>query len=101
MSDPAPATGWHFFPPITSSWGDCSQPTRNPAATQVSAYKWLILTQDSIQGSSPVLSDLRKSMNQQEINKAEQEVDKWGDGIGKKMIDKARRGRRPPSGGAH
>lgn len=43
----------------------------------VSAYKWLMLAGNSIKESSPILSDLRKSMNQQEINEAEREVDNW------------------------
>lgn len=46
-------------------------------ADQVSAYKWLMLAGDSIQESSPVLSDLRKSMSKEEINLAEQQVDAW------------------------
>ncbi len=44
---------------------------------RVSAYKWLMLAQNSIRESSPALSDLRKSMNQDEINEAEREVDSW------------------------
>lgn len=44
---------------------------------RVSAYKWLMLAQDSIKESSAVLSDLRKSMNEQEITEAEREVDTW------------------------
>jgi uncharacterized protein len=44
---------------------------------QVSAYKWLMLAQDSIKDSLPVLSDLRKSMSQEEISEAEREVDQW------------------------
>ncbi len=44
---------------------------------QVSAYKWLMLAEGSIRESSPVLSDLRKSMNPEEINEAEREVDNW------------------------
>ncbi len=44
---------------------------------QVSAYKWLMLAENSIKESSAILSDLRKSMNQEEINQAEREVDNW------------------------
>ena len=44
---------------------------------RVSAYKWLMLAQDSIKESFAPLSDLRKSMNTQEINEAEREVDTW------------------------
>jgi hypothetical protein len=46
-------------------------------ADQVSACKWLMLAQNSIKESSPILSDLRKSMSQEEINQAEREVDNW------------------------
>ncbi len=44
---------------------------------QVSAYKWLMLAADSVKESSPLLSDLRKSMSQEEINEAERQVDAW------------------------
>jgi len=44
---------------------------------QVSAYKWLMLAQNAIKESSPILSRLRKSMSQHEINEAEREVDNW------------------------
>jgi uncharacterized protein len=44
---------------------------------QISAYKWLMLAQASIKESSSLLSDLRKSMNQEEIHEAEREVDVW------------------------
>ena len=44
---------------------------------RVSAYKWLMLAQDSIKESFAALSDLRKSMNEQEITEAEREVDTW------------------------
>ena len=46
-------------------------------ADQVSAYKWLMLAGNSIKESSPILSDLRKSMSHEEINQAEREVDNW------------------------
>jgi TPR repeat protein len=44
---------------------------------KVSAYRWLTLAQDSIKESSAALSDLRKSMNEQEIAEADREVDAW------------------------
>jgi TPR repeat protein len=44
---------------------------------RVSACKWLMLAQSSIKESAPVLSDLRKSMTQQEIAEAEHKVDAW------------------------
>jgi TPR repeat protein len=46
-------------------------------SNRVSAYKWLMLAQDSIKESSAALNDLRKSMNAQEIAEAEREVDTW------------------------
>jgi TPR repeat protein len=44
---------------------------------RIAAYKWLMLAQGSIKESSPALSDLRKSMNEQETSEAEREVDNW------------------------
>jgi len=44
---------------------------------QVSAYKWLMLAENTVLESSPALTDLRKSMNPQEIVEAEREVDNW------------------------
>ena len=44
---------------------------------QVSAFKWLTLAGNSIKESSPILTDLRKSMSQPEIAEAEREVDNW------------------------
>ena len=46
-------------------------------SNRVSAYKWLMLAQDAIKENVPALSDLRKSMSQQEIVEAEREVDLW------------------------
>jgi TPR repeat protein len=46
-------------------------------SSRVAAYKWLMLAQGSIKESSAALSDLRKSMNEQEIGEAEREVDDW------------------------
>jgi TPR repeat protein len=50
---------------------------RESRSNRVSAYKWLMLAQDSIKESAVALSDLRKSMNEQEIAEAEREVDAW------------------------
>jgi len=47
---------------------------------RVSAYKWLLLAQSSIKESSTVLGELRKSMSEQEVAKAEHVVDNWQDG---------------------
>lgn len=44
---------------------------------RVAAYKWLMLSQDSIKESTSALSELRKSMGAQEIAQAEREVDNW------------------------
>jgi hypothetical protein len=44
---------------------------------QISAYKWLMLAENSIPESSPILSNLRKSMTKEDINQAEREVDDW------------------------
>ncbi len=44
---------------------------------RVKAYQWLMLAQDSIKESSAALSDLRKSMTEQEITEAERGVDAW------------------------
>jgi uncharacterized protein len=43
----------------------------------VSAYKWLLLAQDSVHDSAAVLGDLRKSMAPAEIANAEHQVDVW------------------------
>ncbi|MGA9527640.1 MAG: AMIN domain-containing protein [Terriglobales bacterium] len=51
---------------------------RNGSSTnRIAAYKWLMLAQDSIKESSPLLSELRKSMSPQETAEAEREVDNW------------------------
>ncbi len=50
---------------------------RASRSNRIAAYKWLMLAQGSIKESSPALSDLRKSMNEQETSEAEQEVDNW------------------------
>jgi len=47
------------------------------SSERVSAYKWLMLAQESVKESSPVLNDLRKSMSPQEIAEAEHGVDSW------------------------
>ena len=44
---------------------------------RIAAYKWLMLAQNSIKESSPTLSELRRSMNEQEIIESEREVDNW------------------------
>jgi hypothetical protein len=46
-------------------------------SNRIAAYKWLMLAQGSIKQSAPALSDLRKSMNEQETSEAEREVDNW------------------------
>jgi len=46
-------------------------------SNRVSAYKWLLLAESSVQESSPVLNDLRKLMSPQEIAEAERAVDDW------------------------
>ena len=51
--------------------------SRESGSDRVSAYKWLMLAQASIQESSPVLNDLKKSMSEQEISEAERLVDSW------------------------
>ena len=43
----------------------------------VSAYKWLLLAQDSVYDSAVALSDLRKSMSPAAISDAEHQVDAW------------------------
>lgn len=47
------------------------------SSDRISAYKWLMLAQDSVKESSPILSNLRKSMSPLEIAQAEQAVDSW------------------------
>jgi len=44
---------------------------------RVSAYKWLLLAQDSVHDSTAVLNDLRKSMTPPQITDAEHQVDAW------------------------
>ncbi len=44
---------------------------------KVSAYRWLMLSQDSMKESSAALSNLRKSMSDQEIAEAERQIDSW------------------------
>ncbi len=46
-------------------------------SNRIAAYKWLMLAQGSFKESTPALSDLRKSMNEQETSEAEREVDNW------------------------
>jgi TPR repeat protein len=47
------------------------------SSNRISAYKWLMLAQESVKESSPILNDLRKSMSPQEIAEADQAVDRW------------------------
>jgi len=51
--------------------------TKESRNDRVAAYKWLMLSQDSIKESSAALSDVRKSMSETEIAEAEHEVDTW------------------------
>ena len=44
---------------------------------RVSAYKWLMLAQDSVPSATKALNDLRPSMPAGEISEAEQQVDAW------------------------
>ena len=44
---------------------------------RVSAYKWLMLVQDSIRAAASALNDLRHSMSAIEIREAEHQVDAW------------------------
>jgi TPR repeat protein len=57
--------------------GELLARNKESPSDRVSAYKWLFLAQSSIKSSTPVLSDLKKSMSQQEITQAEQEADNW------------------------
>jgi TPR repeat protein len=47
------------------------------AGDRIAAYKWLMLAQDSMKENAAGLSDLRKSMSEQELTEAEGEVDRW------------------------
>jgi len=47
------------------------------SSDRISAYKWLMLAQDSVKESSPILNDLRRAMSPQEIAEAERSVDNW------------------------
>ena len=51
--------------------------TAESRGDRVSAYKWLMLAQDSVKESAAALNDLKKSMNGEEIAEAEHEVDAW------------------------
>lgn len=57
--------------------GELLAANKDSHGDRVSACKWLMLAQSSIQESAPVLGDLRKSMTQQEIAEAEHAVDAW------------------------
>ncbi len=47
------------------------------SSDQIAAYKWLMLAQESVKESSPLLNDLRKAMNPQDVVEAERGVDSW------------------------
>jgi hypothetical protein len=44
---------------------------------RVAAYKWFMLSQDTIKSSATELNELRRSMSPQEIAEAEHQVDAW------------------------
>lgn len=44
---------------------------------RVSAYKWLMLSQDSVKSAATALNELRHSMSPEEIAEAEHQVDSW------------------------
>jgi hypothetical protein len=44
---------------------------------RVSAYKWLMLAQDSVPSATKALNDLRPSMSAGELSQAEGQVDTW------------------------
>jgi TPR repeat protein len=46
-------------------------------ADRVSAYKWFMLSQDSVKSSATELNELRHSMSPSEITEAEHQVDAW------------------------
>jgi TPR repeat protein len=50
---------------------------RSNAASVVSAYKWLILAQDSVKESAAVALELRKLLTPEQLAQAEHEVDEW------------------------
>jgi uncharacterized protein len=52
--------------------------SEHPSAhDRVAACQWLMLAQEFVKESSPVLSEVRKSMSAQEIAEAEHAVDNW------------------------
>ena len=57
--------------------GEILAANKDSGGSRVNAYKWLMLAQASSKESGPILTDLRKSMSEQEVAEAEREVDKW------------------------
>lgn len=50
---------------------------RESRTDQVSAYKWLMLAANTVKESSPILSELRKSLTKEDVKEAERQVDSW------------------------
>ena len=59
-----------------SRLGEILAANKDSRENRISAYKWLMLAQ-SVKESGLIMTDLRKSMSDQEIAEAEHEVDKW------------------------
>jgi TPR repeat protein len=51
--------------------------TSKDSSDQIAAYKFLMLAQEAVKESSPLLNDLRKAMNPQDVAEAERGVDSW------------------------
>jgi TPR repeat protein len=50
---------------------------RNNATSLVSAYKWLVLAQESVKESAATAQDLRKTLTPAQLDQAEREIDEW------------------------
>jgi len=50
---------------------------RSNGTSLVSAYKWLVLAQDSVKGSAATAQDLRKQLTHAQVAQAEHEIDEW------------------------
>jgi localization factor PodJL len=50
---------------------------RNHATSLVSAYKWLVLAQESVKESAAAAQDLRKTLTPAQLDQAEREIDEW------------------------
>jgi len=50
---------------------------RSNGTSLVSAYKWLVLAQDSVKGSAATAQDLRKQLTPTQVDQAEREIDEW------------------------